>query len=134
MQSRRLFERNCLRGRAGVYPMTAENLLRVGLALCAYLRVHRNSERPRISIGNLDFFTLSLGAGFIAGGGDIYWSNAEEDISIRVVQEGEEWLLYLHGLEEHELRMVESLLFSRYNMPRAEGEEVGRVWIRGSKP
>lgn len=127
----RLFEGKGFGGRKGVYPLTAENLLRVGLALCTYLKVSRELDRPRLGIKDADFITFSLAVGFMAGGGDVIYGENTGDINLRVFHvEGDIYGLEVEGLEEYELRMVESILFSRYNMPRAEGEGVGRIWIQ----
>jgi len=120
MQLGKLFEKNYLTGRLGLYPFTPENLMRVGLALCVYLKIHKNLERPIMLIDELNFLTLSLGVGFMAGG----------DIKVRSEYEGDRARLIIENLQDYELKMVESILFSRYNMPRAEGEEVGKVWIQ----
>ena len=130
MQLGKLFEKNYLTGRLGLYPFTPENLMRVGLALCVYLKIHKNLERPIMLIDELNFLTLSLGVGFMAGGGDLSCGSSEGDIKVRSEYEGDRARLIIANLQDYELKMVESILFSRYNMPRAEGEEVGKVWIQ----
>ncbi|MCX7989913.1 MAG: hypothetical protein N2648_04645 [Aquificaceae bacterium] len=133
MQLGKLFEGKSLWGKPGLYPFTPENLLRVGLALCAYLRINREVEKPRMTLEELNFLTLSLSAGFMAGGGDVCLGYEEGDIQVKTGRREESMSLSIEGLEDYELRMVESLIFSRYNMPRAEGEEVGAIWIRGAR-
>ncbi|MCS7307231.1 MAG: hypothetical protein NZ526_01630 [Aquificaceae bacterium] len=127
MQWKRLFENGCISGRLGVYPFTAENLFRVGVALCVYLKLEKGLERPKLSVLGTHFLTLSVAVGFMAGGGDVLLGFEGGDLSIS--REGEE-NLRVEGLEEHELRLIESLLFGRHSLPRAEGEEVGRIWTR----
>lgn len=129
MQSKSLFEEKRLTGKPGIYPFTAEGLLRIGLALCTYLRLHRELEKPKMALQELNFLTASLSVGFMTGGGDVYVSSCEGHITIRIEREHGTTRLIVEGLEDHELRIVESLLFSRYNMPRVEGEEVGSIWI-----
>jgi|UniRef100_A0A7C2V3J5 hypothetical protein len=130
MQLGKLFEKNYLVGKLGLYPFTPENLMRVGLALCVYLKIHKDLGKPLMVIEDLNFLTLSLGVGFMAGGGDISLGFLEGDIKVRSEHEGDRTRLIIENLQEYELKMVESILFSRYNMPRAEGEEVGRIWIQ----
>jgi hypothetical protein len=123
-----LFEENCMQGKIGLYPFTPENLMRVGLALCTYLKIHRGTEKPRMSVGALNFLTLCVTVGFMAGGGDVYMDEEGDIILKHTIEEGNA-RLWIENMESYELRMVESILFSRYNMPRAEGEEVGSLWI-----
>ncbi|RMH05675.1 MAG: hypothetical protein D6699_03115 [Aquificota bacterium] len=131
----RLFEGKGFSGVKGLYPFTAENLLRVGLALCTYIKVKREIERPALIIKDEDFIAFSLAVGFMAGGGDVVYGEGEGDVRLKLSCEGEGvYRLEFDGLEEHEFLMVESILFSRYNMPRAEGEGVGRIWIQEKKP
>ncbi|MEN3028758.1 MAG: hypothetical protein ABDH29_06040 [Aquificaceae bacterium] len=132
MQSGKLFEGKSLWGKPGLYPFTPENLLRVGLALCVYLRINRGVEKPIMALEELNFLTLSLSAGFMAGSGDVYLGTKEGDIRVKTERKEEGTSLLIEGLEDYELRMVESIIFSRYNMPRAEGEEVGVIWIQGA--
>lgn len=129
----RLFEGNCIRGKPGLYPFTAENLLRVGLALCTYMKLQREIEKPQMAIESLNFLTLSVSVGFMAGGGDVLVGKGG-NLTLKNELLGEEALLRIEGIEDYELRMVESILFSRYNMPRAEGMEVGNIWIQENKP
>ncbi|MFN4319186.1 MAG: hypothetical protein ACK4FY_01725 [Aquificaceae bacterium] len=130
MQLGKLFEKNYLTGKLGLYPFTPENLMRVGLALCVYLKIHKDVGKPLMSTEEFNFLTLSLGVGFMAGGGDLSLGSLEGNIKVRCEHEGDKIKLIIESLEEYELKIVESILFSRYNMPRAEGEEVGRIWIQ----
>lgn len=133
MRLMRLFEGNCIRGKPGLYPLTAENLLRVGLALCTYMKLHKQMEKPEMSVESLNFLTLSVSVGFMAGGGNVL---VKKDGKLLLKDEmlGDEAVLRIEGMEDYELRMVESILFSRYNMPRAEGAEVGNIWIPENRP
>lgn len=133
MPLERLFEGRGLMSKVGLYPFTSENLIRIGLALCVYLRLHRNIERPILAIEELSFITMAMGVGFMVGGGDLHVGGEAGDVRIKVVAEGDKARLSIIGVEDYELIMVESILFSRYNMPRAEGEEIGKVWIQGRK-
>ncbi|MFN3472039.1 MAG: hypothetical protein ACK4ZR_05505 [Aquificaceae bacterium] len=130
MQLGKLFEKNYLIGKLGLYPFTPENLMRVGLALCVYLKIHKDVGKPLMSTEEFNFLTLSVGVGFMAGGGDLSLGSLEGNIKVRCEHEGDKIKLIIESLEEYELKIVESILFSRYNMPRAEGEEVGRIWIQ----
>ncbi|QID32904.1 hypothetical protein [Pampinifervens florentissimum] len=128
MQSRKLFEGNYMQGKVGLFPFTPENLMRVGLALCTYLKINKSIERPKMRVDALNFLTLSVAVGFMTGGGDVYMDE-EGDIILRYVMEEGNARLWIENLQDYELKMVESILFSRYNMPRSEGEEVGSIWI-----
>ncbi|MCS7171092.1 MAG: hypothetical protein N3D14_00975 [Aquificaceae bacterium] len=134
MPSGKLFKEKRLSGKLGVYPFTPESLIRIGLALCVYLKIQKGLQKPKMVLREFNFATLSVGVGFMAGGGDVYQEHQEGDLEIGVKSQGEEISLLMEKIEDHELKMVESILFSRYNMPRAEGEEVGRIWIRGATP
>ncbi len=131
MSLERLFKENYLIGKIGIYPFTPENLMRVGLALCVYMRLHKEVEKPCMSIEELNFITLALSVGFMAGGGDVHVGSKEGgNIRIKLIKEESEIRLSIEGLEDYELKMVESILFSRYNMPKAQGEEIGNIWIQ----
>ncbi len=135
MPLERLFEGNYIKGKQlGWYPFTAENLLRVGLALCVYLKIHKEVDRPFMVLENLDFLTVSLSVGFMAGGGDVSVGGDQAHIKVRSSYGIDEIRLIIENMEDYELKMVESILFSRYNMPRAEGEEVGKIWIQDRMP
>ncbi len=128
MQLGRLFEGKQIRGKMGLYPLTPESLMRMGLALCVYLRLHKGLERPSMGLVELNFITTAVAVGFMAGGGDVYLEEKGHVNLKHSIEEGEA-TLWMENMEEYELKMVESILFSRYNMPRAEGEEVGNLWI-----
>ncbi|MEJ7620457.1 MAG: hypothetical protein WKI46_06525 [Aquificaceae bacterium] len=117
-----------MQGKVGLFPFTPENLMRVGLALCTYLKINKSIERPKMRVDALNFLTLSVAVGFMTGGGDVYMDE-EGDIILRYVMEEGNAKLWIENLQDYELKMVESILFSRYNMPRSEGEEVGSIWI-----
>ncbi|MCS7277855.1 MAG: hypothetical protein NZ531_03300 [Aquificaceae bacterium] len=134
MQLKKLFEKNYLQGVPGIYPFTPENLMRIGLALCTYIKMQRNVEKPRLVAESIDFLTLCIGVGFMAGGGDMYSGGTEGDVRLRVEQGEDFKRVYLENIEDYEFRMIESILFSRYNMPRVAGEEVGNIWIHEKNP
>ncbi|MEJ7553623.1 MAG: hypothetical protein WKI48_02635 [Aquificaceae bacterium] len=117
-----------MQGKVGLFPFTPENLMRVGLALCTYLKINKSIERPKMRVDALNFLTLSVAVGFMTGGGDVYMDE-EGDIILRYMMEEGNAKLWIENLQDYELKMVESILFSRYNMPRSEGEEVGSIWI-----
>jgi len=128
MLLKRLFDGNKLSGVVGQYPLTAENLFRVGLALCTYLLLEE--EKPTLGLNVLNFATMSLAVGFMAGGGDVFVGDGK----VKVFYESlEEDVLVFEGLEEVEFKKIESILFSRYNIPRKQGQEVGKLWIEGKR-
>ena len=129
MLLKRLFDGNKLSGVMGQYPLTAENLFRVGLALCTYLLLE-GEEKPTLGLNVLNFATMSLAVGFMAGGGDVFVGDGK----VKVFYESlEEDVLVFEGLEEVEFKKIESILFSRYNIPRKQGQEVGKLWIEGKR-
>jgi hypothetical protein len=73
---------------------------------------------------------MSLAVGFMAGGGDVVVGEG----NVSVVHREEENTLIFEGLEEIDLKKIESILFSRYNIPKKRGKEVGRLWIQEKKP
>ncbi len=133
MQSRKLFEKNYIQGRVGLFPLTPENLMRVGLALCTYLKINKGIEKPKMKVDTLSFITLSVAVGFMIGGGDVCIEE-EGDISLRHFLEEGNAKLWMENLQDYEIKTIESIIFSRYNMPRMEGEEVGKIWIQKSQP
>ncbi len=132
MQSRKLFEKNYIQGRVGLFPLTPENLMRVGLALCTYLKINKGIEKPKMKVDALSFITLSVAVGFMIGGGDVCIEE-EGDISLRHFLEEGNAKLWMENLQDYEIKTIESIIFSRYNMPRMEGEEVGKIWIQKSQ-
>ncbi|ADC89371.1 hypothetical protein Thal_0738 [Thermocrinis albus DSM 14484] len=129
MLSRRLFEGTTVRGIPGLYPLTMENLMRLGLALCALLRIEE--LEPVLVLEDLNFLTMSVAVGFMGGGGDVKVGEGEGRLFLRHRKEGEEDILIFEGLKEEDTRKLEMILFGRYNIPRKEGKEIGRLWIRG---
>ncbi|WP_448584331.1 hypothetical protein [Thermocrinis sp.] len=130
MLLRSMFEGNELSGTLGEYPLTAENLFRVGLALCTYLVIEREKEKPTLGLDILNFATIALAVGFMAGGGDVFIGEGDLKVLYRVK---EKHTLIFEGITDLELKKVESILFSRYNIPKKRGEEVGKLWIEGRK-
>lgn len=129
MLSRRLFEGTTVRGIPGLYPLTMENLMRLGLALCALLRIEE--LEPVLVLEDLNFLTMSVAVGFMGGGGDVKVGEREGRLFLRHRKEGEEDILIFEGLKEEDTRKLEMILFGRYNIPRKEGKEIGRLWIQG---
>ncbi|WP_448587195.1 hypothetical protein [Thermocrinis sp.] len=131
MLLRRMFEEGKLSGNLGEYPLTAENLFRVGLALCVYLIIERETEKPTLGLDELNFATMSLAVGFMAGGGDVLMGEGNVKVSCIFA---EKYALVFEGLEDVEFKKIESILFSRYNISKKMGKEVGKLWIEGRKP
>lgn len=132
MPLNKLFEGSSIRGTAGVYPLTAENLLRVGLALCILMVIEE--REPLMCVNELNFCTMSLAVGFMNGGGDVIVGT--QDCSLNVIYKQEENFqeLVFIGLSEEDKLKLESILYSRYNMPKKEGNQVGRLWIQENRP
>ncbi len=128
MLSKSLFDGKKLHGNMGDYPFTAESLFRIGLALCTYLVV-KGEEKPTLGVNVLDFATMSLAVGFMAGGGDVVVGEG----SVSVIHREEENALIFEGLDDIDLKKIESILFSRYHIPRKRGKEVGKLWIQENK-
>lgn len=133
MLLRNLFEGNKLVGKKGVYPLTAENLLRVGLALCTLLSIEKDKEKPTMCVNELNFLSMALSTGFMAGGGDVFTFEKRSDVYVKCEKLGQVDALVFNGLDPSDFKKLESILFSRYNMPRKEGEEIGSVWIGREK-
>jgi len=125
-----MFEEGKLVGRVGVYPLTAENLLRVGLALCTLLSIENPSEKPLIKVKELNFISMAIATGFMAGGGDVFVGEGNYHIGIEVEEQGDEAMVLFEGLSAQDFKKLEAILFSRYNMPKKEGAEIGRLWIQ----
>ncbi len=123
--NRKLFDQGAIKGVPGEYPLTAENLFRVGLALSILLQIDRNIEKPVLSIDEPDFVTLALAVGFMNGGGFLRVGESA-DISLKCYREGE-WVVKIEGLSSDDFRKLEIILFGRSQMPRRTGEGIGRV-------
>ncbi len=133
MRLNRLFKGNRMEGVMGLYPLTMENLLRVGLAICTLLKIDRDIEKPTLCIDHLNFLTMSVSVGFMAGGGDVFLEG-EGDMRVFSRVEGGKAYLEFGGLNEDDTKRIEAIIFSRYNMPRKEGEEIGKLWIQKKMP
>jgi len=118
-------EKGFIEGIPGNYPLTAENLFRVGLALCTLLILDRNIPKPVLSIEVLNFATLSLSVGFMNGGGDVVLGK-KGDLRVVCKEEGEKLILKLEQLSETDVKKLESLLFGRHPIPKKTGREIGR--------
>ena len=129
----KLFDGNRLKGIAGLYPFTAENLMRIGLAMCTYIKIEREVEKPTMSVCTLDFLTASLSVGFMSGGGDVVLEDEDADIRVRESCDAGICTLHFDGLDILDIKKIESMLFSRYNIPRRTGEEIGKLWIQGRR-
>lgn len=119
-----IFTQNKIVGIPGNYPLTAENLLRVGLALCTLLIIEKELEKPTLSIDEANFLTLSLGVGFMNAGGDVVLKG-KGDINVKCLKSGENWELVFEPLSELEVKKLESMLFGRHPIPKRVGEEIG---------
>jgi hypothetical protein len=130
----KVFDGTALRGTPGLFPLTAENLFRVGLALSLLLRADRDVKRPVISIDRPDFVTLSIAVGFMNGGGAVRVGGPAE---VGILCERErEWVVRFRGLSEADVKKLEIILFGRTPMPRRTGEDIGRVevWTQSGRP
>ena len=120
-----IFSENKIVGVPGNYPLTAENLFRVGLALCTLLVIDKNIEKPTLSVDEPNFVTLSLAVGFMNAGGDVSLKE-EGDLKVRCIKEGESWKVIVEPLSELDVKKLESMLFGRHPIPKKVGEEIGR--------
>ncbi len=130
MQLNRLFKDNKLEGVLGIYPLTPENLMRVGLALCTLLKIEKECEKPTLSLDDINFLTMSLSVGFMYAGGDVVYGNSSANLFVRSSIDQDRGLIYFDDLNEEDLKKLEAILFSRYNIPKEEGEKIGKIWIR----
>jgi hypothetical protein len=133
MLSERLFKENKMLGKRGIYPFTGENLFRVGLALCTLLSIDKEIHKPTMCVSELNFLIMALSTGFMAGGGDVFVFEGQADVCVKHERDKELDILVFRGLEPLDFKKLESILFSRYNMPRKEGEEIGNIWTQGEK-
>ncbi len=117
-------ERGFIEGVPGNYPLTAENLFRVGLGLCTLLIVDKELERPTLCIEEPNFLTLSLAVGFMNAGGDVVL-RGKGDLCVRCEEEGERTILKIEPLSGRDVKKLESLLFGRHPIPRRTGREIG---------
>ena len=120
-----IFSGNKIVGVPGNYPLTAENLFRVGLALCTLLIIDKDIEKPTLSIYEPNFLTLSLAVGFMNAGGNVSLKE-EGDLRVKCSKEGENWIVVIEPLSELDVKKLESMLFGRYPIPKKVGEEIGR--------
>jgi len=109
----------------GEYPLTAENLFRVGLALATLLVLDEKAEEPTLSLDEPNFATLALAVGFMNAGGKVV-VGGKGDLSVKT-QKGERWRLLFEGLSERDVKKLESLLFGRYPIPKRTGEGIGKL-------
>ena len=119
-----IFSENKIVGIPGNYPLTAENLFRVGLALCTLLIVDKDIEKPQLSLDELNFITLSLAVGFMNAGGDVNLKGAG-DLNVKCLRKGENWEVIVEPLNELDVKKLESMLFGRHPIPKKVGEEIG---------
>ncbi|NPB06674.1 MAG: hypothetical protein GXO03_03600 [Aquificae bacterium] len=120
-----MFKENALEAVPGEYPLTAENLFRVGLALATLLILDRELERPVLGLDEPNFATLALATGFVNAGGDAVFGK-EGDLTVRT-EKGERWRLAFKELSERDVKKLESLLFGRYPIPKRTGRDIGQV-------
>ena len=119
-----IFENTVIKGIPGIYPLTAENLMRVGLALCTLLIIDRDIEKPTLSIDKPDFITLSLSVGFLNAGGNVV-VNSSGDIEV-FCERDEEWTIKFKGISETDVKKLEAMLFGRNPIPKRTGKEIGK--------
>jgi len=129
----KVFEGTTIRGTPGLYPLTAENLFRIGLAISLLIQVDRE-EAPILSIDSPDFVTLSIAVGFMNGGGTVRVGGSG-GVGV-VCERGAEWVVHLEGISEEDIRKLEIILFGRTPMPRKTGSDIGRLepWTQSGKP
>ncbi|MDQ7081668.1 MAG: hypothetical protein Q9N34_00700 [Aquificota bacterium] len=129
----RIFDGTTLRGTPGLYPLTAENLFRVGLALSLLLQTDRCIEKPVLSLDHPDFVTLSIAVGFMNGGGTVRVDGSGD---LEIVCRRGKWVVSIGGLSEADIRKLEIILFGRTPMPRRTGSAIGRVepWTQSGRP
>jgi len=129
----RMFEDETLRGNPGEYPLTAENLFRVGLALGNLLIADRGIDKPILSIDKPDFVTLAVSVGFMNAGGFVR-VRGEADVHL-VCKRSNLWEVKIEGLFPDDFRKLEIILFGRTPIPKKKGEEIGRIetWTREMK-
>ena len=123
-----IFSGNKIVGVPGNYPLTAENLFRVGLALCTLLVIDKDIEKPTLSIDEPNFVTLSLAVGFMNAGGNVNLKG-EGDIKVKCIKEGENWEVIVEPLNELDVKKLESMLFGRHPIPKKVGEGIGEFRV-----
>ncbi|AAC07517.1 hypothetical protein [Aquifex aeolicus] len=110
-------------GVPGNYPLTAENLFRIGLALCTLWILDKEIEEPTLSIPETNFVTLALSVGFMNAGGSV---NVGKGGDIKLfLQKGEIYVLEFQPLSETDIKKLESILFGRAPIPKKTGEDIG---------
>ncbi len=120
-----IFSENKIVGIPGNYPLTAENLFRVGLALCTLLIIDKDIEKPTLFIDEPNFVTLSLAVGFMNAGGNVSLKG-KGDLNVRCSQKWENWEVLIEPLSELDIKKLESILFGRHPLPKKVGKGIGR--------
>jgi len=116
-------EKREIEGIPGNYPFTAENLFRVGLALCTLWIIDKEFEKPVLSIKEANFVTLSLAVGFMNAGGDVVLKE-KGDIELALLK-GNTWRLKISPFTDADLKKLESMLFGRYPIPKRASKDIG---------
>ncbi len=120
----RLFENNTLKGVLGTYPLTAENLFRVGLATA--LLLEEKKVDMSLCLYSFDFATLSVAVGFMNGGGQVV-VNGYGAVCLKSRFFEGIFMLEFEGLSYEDFDMIERKLFGRSMMQKKKGEEIGRI-------
>lgn len=120
----KIFENNLIKGTLGTYPLTAENLFRVGLAIAMLL------EEKKIDMTmcacSTDFATLSVAIGFMNGGGEVL-INGCGAVCVKGRTSGGIFILEFEGLSYEDFNNIEIKLFGRNILKKKKGEEIGRI-------
>jgi len=121
----KLFSHNTIKGEVGVYPLTAENLLRVGIAIAMVVE-EKGYVDMIMCLCSVDFVTLSIAVGFMAGGGSVV-VNGSATLCVKGRFEGDIYTLEIEGLSYEDFDKVERILFGRNVLKRKKGKEVGKI-------
>ncbi len=124
----KLFMNNTLRGEIGVYPLTAENLFRVGTAIAMVLE-EKGYVDMTMCLCSVDFATLSVAVGFMGGGGSVF-INGSASLCVKGRYDGEIYTLEIEGLSYEDFDKVERILFGRNILKRKKGKHIGKITYR----
>ncbi len=125
----KLFVNNTLRGEIGVYPLTAENLLRVGTAIAMVLE-EKGYVDMTMCLCSVDFATLSVAVGFMGGGGSVF-INGSASLCVKGRSEGDIYTLEIEGLSYEDFDKVERILLGRNILRKKKGKHIGKITYGG---
>ncbi len=120
----RLFENNTLRGVPGAYPLTAENLFRIGLAMAILLE--EKKVDMTLCLCTMDFATLAIAVGFMNGGGQVVINSCG---TVCIKSRSSEGIFYVEfeGLSYEDFDLIERKLFGRNILQKKKGDDIGRI-------